>query len=94
MKMMFSDARAFNQPIVNWDVKKVKDFELIIVHTKIDHRQKFISKNNNLFSKIISEPRGVKSNYFGEDLEKLYKFKLPTSLCVSSNEFYTATFRI
>jgi hypothetical protein len=27
MKMMFSDARAFNQPIVNWDVKKVKDFE-------------------------------------------------------------------
>ena len=24
---MFSDARAFNQPIGNWDVKKVKDFE-------------------------------------------------------------------
>ena len=30
-----------------------------------------ITTNNNLFLKIILEPKGVKSNYFGEDLVEL-----------------------
>jgi len=31
--------------------------------------QKNITKNNNLLLKIILEPIGVKSHYFGEDLD-------------------------
>jgi len=38
-----------------------------------------ITTNNNLFLKIILEPKGVKSNYFGEDLEKLNR-KRPDGL--------------
>ena len=30
-----------------------------------------VPKNNNLFQRIILEPRGAKSNYFGEDLVEL-----------------------
>ena len=37
---------------------------------------KIISKNNNLFPKIISEQRGEKSNYFEEDLIEILKQKI------------------
>ena len=34
--------------------------------------QKIIFNNEKLFPRIILEPKGAKSNYFGEDLHLLY----------------------
>jgi hypothetical protein len=39
---------------------KIKYYQAII--------QMNVPKNNNLFQRIILEVKGVKSNYFGEDL--------------------------
>ena len=38
--------------------------------------QKNITKNNNLLLKIILEPIGVKSHYFGEDLDSFTTYYL------------------
>jgi len=33
-----------------------------------------VPKNNNLFQRIILEQKGVKSNYFAEDLSQMNRF--------------------
>ena len=45
-----------------------------IIVPKEGEEQEIIFKNKMLFPRIILEPRGVKSDYFGEDL---YEIKNP-----------------
>jgi LytS/YehU family sensor histidine kinase len=54
------------------EIKVIEHILMRLKDLKNIFNQKIIFNNEKLFPRIILEPMGIKSNYFGEDLHLLF----------------------